>query len=160
MCHWKPIVLLERLPAGVPSHPPTLWYSGEWQHIPVHEAALQWDLKPCSDVKNLFWKLTSTSNTWGVVLNSWLRGGIRTGLLEGFLCKRKVVQWKSKWSQSKGKVPWQGLDDLWISDSQKVLGSPAPGEKQGAVHGGLLTTMGTCRWAMCSPCRNLPLSPG
>lgn len=32
VCHWKPAVLLERLPAGVPSQPASLRCSGGWQH--------------------------------------------------------------------------------------------------------------------------------
>lgn len=44
ICHWKPVVFLERLPAGVPSpaqhcHPSSGILENA-QHIPVHEAVL------------------------------------------------------------------------------------------------------------------------
>lgn len=48
MCHWKPVELLERLPAGVPTHPLVFWrmaaHPCSWGSAAVRsETLLRWE---------------------------------------------------------------------------------------------------------------------
>lgn len=63
--------------------------------------------------------------------------------LKDFVERQAVQLPKMKAEQGHGALARAGsLVELW--SSQKVLDSLVPGEKQGAVHGGLRTTMGFC----------------